>query len=194
MRGILVGLGGRSRSWYEVCRRNPSVELVGYVEISPERRQQAQERWGLDDSVLFESLEEAIRATEADFVVDVTPPAVHERVALTALEHGLHVLGEKPLSDDFEAAKRMVRAAQESGRVHMITQNYRFGAVPPNDPPASKRGDHRPAGGGHDRILSRLGPLAGNPLRDDALSSDHRYGDSPFRPDAVRLRPGADCR
>ena len=36
--GIMVGLGGRARNWLKVCRRNPDVTLVGYVDTVPEQR------------------------------------------------------------------------------------------------------------------------------------------------------------
>jgi predicted dehydrogenase len=60
--------------------------------------------------------------------MDVTPPAVHHQIAEKAFAHGLHVLGEKPLSDDYATAKRVVEAGAQAGVKHMITQNYRFGA------------------------------------------------------------------
>lgn len=130
MRGILVGLGGRAKSWLDVCRRNAEVELVGFVEVSPARRERVTAEWNLPKEHVFESLETALKAVEADFICDVTPPAAHESVALQAFDAGLHVLGEKPLSDTFAAARRMVAAAEKTGRVHVITQNYRFGRTP----------------------------------------------------------------
>lgn len=80
--------------------------------------------------MILAELKDALKAVKADLVVDVTPPAPHETVAMQSFEAGLHVLGEKPLSDDFAAAKRIVAAAEKLKRTHMITQNYRFGAVP----------------------------------------------------------------
>jgi len=130
MQAIVVGLGGRARSWVDVCRRNPEVELVGYVDNVPEQRTQMAEQLKLPQEQLFSSLGEAIQAVQADFVLDVTPPAAHEVVATKAFELGLHVIGEKPLSDDFAAAKRIVAAAEAAGRIHMVTQNYRFGRLP----------------------------------------------------------------
>ncbi|MBM3213452.1 Gfo/Idh/MocA family oxidoreductase [Candidatus Poribacteria bacterium] len=130
MRGIIVGVGGRARSWYDTCRRHRDVELVGYVEISPERRERVISEWGLPRDEVHDSLSNALKAAEADFVCDVTPPAAHERVALEAFDAGLHVIGEKPLSDTFEAAYRMVAAAERAGVTHVITQNYRFGRTP----------------------------------------------------------------
>ncbi|MBT7097929.1 Gfo/Idh/MocA family oxidoreductase, partial [Candidatus Poribacteria bacterium] len=126
MRGILVGLGGRARSWLQVCRRSDEAELVGYVEVSPERRAQAIEQWDIPADAVFDSLDAAAAALAADFALDITPPAAHEAVANAAFGAGLHLIGEKPLSDTFEAAKRMLAASENAGLTHVITQNYRF--------------------------------------------------------------------
>lgn len=130
MQGIIVGLGGRARSWIGVCERNPDVTLVGYVDISSEQLEQAAEQFELSDDQLFASIDEALQSVEADFALDVTPPAVHEFVATEAFDAGLHVIGEKPLSDSFDAAKRIVEKAESAGCTHMVTQNYRFGRQP----------------------------------------------------------------
>ena len=129
MRAIVVGLGGRARSWIQVCGRNADVELAGYVEPIEAQRQAMIEGLGLDPESVFPNLAEAA-AVEADFIIDVTPPKAHEAVAKQAFELGLGVLGEKPLSDDFAAAKRIVEASQAAGMTHMVTQNYRFNATP----------------------------------------------------------------
>ncbi len=130
MRVVLVGLGGRGRSWLQVCRRHADVEVVACVEPVPARREEAASRFGVPADRLFASLDEALATVQADFALDVTPPAAHEQVATKAFAAGLHVLQEKPLSDDFAAARRIVAAAEQAGRVHMVAQNYRFGPVP----------------------------------------------------------------
>jgi predicted dehydrogenase len=81
---------------------------------------------------LYATLDDALAAAggDADFVMDATPPAVHASVAMRAFAAGLHLLGEKPLSDDFAAARRMVEAGQRAGKRHMVTQNYRFKPQP----------------------------------------------------------------
>jgi len=106
------------------------VELVGFVEVSAARREKVLGDWNLPKDRVFDSVEAALKAVEADFICDVTPPAAHESVAMQAFDAGLHLIGEKPLSDTFEAARRMVSAAERAGRTHLITQNYRFGRTP----------------------------------------------------------------
>lgn len=130
LKGILVGLGGRGLHWLNNGQRHPDVEWVAYVEPFEGSRARAIERHSIAPEMIFNSLEEALGKVKADFVMDVTPPATHEAIASTAFAAGLHVIGEKPMSDDFEAAKRMVAAGKKAGVRHMITQNYRFGGQP----------------------------------------------------------------
>ncbi len=130
MKAIIVGLGGRGAGWLKDCRENPDVEVVACVEPGENNKKRAIGELGVKKEQLYDDLSAAIKATKADFIVDVTPPAVHERVAMTAFENKLHVLGEKPLSDDYAAAKRVVAAGKRAGVKHMITQNYRFAGLP----------------------------------------------------------------
>ncbi len=77
MKAILVGLGGRSRHWQAACEAHPEVELVAYVEPSEKNKKRAIEERGVPANLIFDDLGDAA-SIEADFVVDVTPPAVHE--------------------------------------------------------------------------------------------------------------------
>jgi predicted dehydrogenase len=130
LKGILVGLGGRGQHWYNAVRSHPDTEYVAYVEPVEENRSRAVKRWSLPADQVFRSLEEAVGTVQADFVMDVTPPHVHAAVASAAFKAGLHLIGEKPISDDYRAAQQMVAEGRAAGRRHMITQNYRFGAQP----------------------------------------------------------------
>lgn len=130
MKAILVGLGGRGRHWLRDCRRHPDVEIVAYVEPAVQNREHVKREFGLSESQIFSDLSDVTRSIEADFVVDATPPSVHEQVAMVAFEAGLHVLGEKPLSDDYSAAQRLVSAGKAYGVKHMVAQNYRFNPLP----------------------------------------------------------------
>ena len=130
MKGILVGVGGRAHSWVDTINNNPEAELVAFVEPVERNRERAKEKYGLKDDQFFERIEDVLDAVQADFAVDVTPPAAHEAVATTALAGGLHVLEEKPMSDDFAAARRIVAAAEKAGKTHMVTQNYRYSSQP----------------------------------------------------------------
>ncbi|PQV64719.1 putative dehydrogenase [Abditibacterium utsteinense] len=130
MKAILTGLGGRGLHWLQAMRDRDDVEFVAFVEPFEASIARAVDEYQVPRELIFSSLDEAIENTRADFVLDVTPPAVHHEIALKAFDAGLHVIGEKPLSDDFETAKKVAAAGTAAGMTHMITQNYRFGAQP----------------------------------------------------------------
>jgi predicted dehydrogenase len=130
MKVIVAGLGGQGRGWTKRVRNHPDCELVACVEPVEEMRQRAVEQVELAPEIIHPTLEDALSAVSADFVLDVTPPAIHREVAEKAFAAGLHVLGEKPLSDDFTVAKQIVEAGEKAGLKHMLTQNYRFSAFP----------------------------------------------------------------
>lgn len=126
LRVVQVGLGGFGSRWLEIVHGAPDVALAAVVDASAAARGAALERVG--DVPAFASVEEAIAAVQADAVLIVAPPVAHEPVALAALRAGWHVLSEKPLADDMAAAARLVVAAERSGRVFMVSQDYRWSA------------------------------------------------------------------
>lgn len=129
-RAIITGLGGRGLHWIRAARQHDNCEIVAYVEPFEPNRLRAIEKAEVPADKIFETLEKAAIETEADFVIDVTPPAAHRTIAETAFAAGLHVFGEKPLSDNFDDAAQVVEAGRIACRKHMITQNYRFGGQP----------------------------------------------------------------
>ena len=125
MNVILVGAGGMGRTWAKNMIANPDTEIVAWVDVQPGQVERSNAELGTTFPA-FTSLSEAILATEADFVVDVSIPEAHEEVTITALEAGLPVLGEKPMSTSMESARRMVAAADRAGKLYMVSQSRRY--------------------------------------------------------------------
>ena len=127
---IQVGLGAWGASWAQVIQSSPHAELAAIVDLDESARHDVAEGLGLARSRTAASLSEALESVQADSVLVVVPPPVHEAVAVEALEAGLHCLIEKPLADSLEAAQRIVGAAEAAGRIAMTSQNYRFKRAP----------------------------------------------------------------
>lgn len=123
---VLVGCGGMANAWMTNAQATPGIKLVGLVDINRAAAEAMAAKYNLPASVVFNTQEEAIKATGADACFDVTIPAAHDKVVLTALKHGCHVLGEKPMSDSMEKAREMVQAAKTAGKLYAVTQNYRY--------------------------------------------------------------------
>ena len=61
---------------------------------------------------------------DIDAVVIASPQSTHMDIALAAFQTGKAVFCEKPLADDLAAARKMVDAAEASGRANMTGFNY----------------------------------------------------------------------
>ncbi len=81
----------------------PGVELAGVVRGRP-----AEVVAGVP---VFTSLPEALERLRPDLAVVATPHHLHAQQAELCLEHGCHVLVEKPLSLEVEVAERLVELA-----------------------------------------------------------------------------------
>ncbi len=125
MNAILVGAGGMGRSWAKNLAVNPETEVVAWVDVMPGQVERANAELGTSYPAFF-SLQQAIDEVNADFVVDVSVPEAHESVTVCALEAGLPVLGEKPMSTSMESARRMVAASERAGKVYMVSQSRRY--------------------------------------------------------------------
>lgn len=126
MKIIQIGIGGMGNTWLNAVLSSSEVEYAGFVEINDSIARTQAERYGLDTSLIFHSLEEALAAVSADGVLDITPPQFHKQVSITALEAGIPVLSEKPLADTLDSAREIVRKANATGVLHMVAQNRRY--------------------------------------------------------------------
>ena len=123
---IQAGMGGMGNVWLRTVLDSPEVEFAGFVEIDEDIAAKQVAAHGLDGDKIFKSLAEALDSVKADGVIDVTPPQFHRENSLTALEAGIPVLSEKPLANSRPAALAIVEKANQTGVLHMVTQNYRY--------------------------------------------------------------------
>ena len=59
-----------------------------------------------------------------DFVSIITPNNLHHPVAISALDHGFHVLCEKPMTTTLKEAKDLEQKVSESKKLFCLTHNY----------------------------------------------------------------------
>ena len=67
---------------------------------------------------------EAKRTDRIDFLVIVTPNASHYAIARLALEHGFHVMCDKPLATSLEQAQELAALAKKNRRLFAVTYTY----------------------------------------------------------------------
>jgi predicted dehydrogenase len=104
--------------------RLAGARLAGVATSSPERSRAAAERLGAERA--FATPEELATADTIDVVHICTPNNLHAPLAELALEHGKHVVCEKPLAIGAGTAERLVAAAAAAGKVATVPFVYRF--------------------------------------------------------------------
>ena len=131
LRLIQIGLGPHGRGWARNVLPNvPEVEVVAYVDKDPYALDALREQAGVPSDRCFESLKEAVAATQPEAALNTTALPAHVPVTLAALEEGLHVMVEKPFAPTLAEAQRVVEEARVRDLVVMVSQNYRFFPAP----------------------------------------------------------------
>ncbi|HET9344598.1 MAG TPA: Gfo/Idh/MocA family oxidoreductase [Candidatus Limnocylindrales bacterium] len=129
LRVVQAGMGGWGRGWMEILNAVSGVEAVALVDPSPSARE-AITSLGVSRSAVFATLGEAISARNPDAALVTSGVEAHAGIALEALSADLHVLVEKPFASTVEEAVEVVDAAERTGRIVMISQNYRHHPAP----------------------------------------------------------------
>ena len=94
------------------------------MEPDPARAAIARDR--LPAAGVYPSLAAMLAAAEVDFVDICTPPCSHPGLVLEALQAGLHVICEKPLTTSTEPLHDIRRAAEQAGRVVFTVNNWKY--------------------------------------------------------------------
>ncbi|MEI9892425.1 MAG: Gfo/Idh/MocA family oxidoreductase [Chthoniobacter sp.] len=108
------------------------IELTaGAFSADPEKSRASGADFFLDPARVYGSFEELVTKEAAlpadqriDFVAIVTPNHVHFPAAKAALEHGFHVLSDKPATFDLAEARALAALVKKTGLLYGLTHNY----------------------------------------------------------------------
>ena len=117
----VIGAGGLGQHHVRILGELPGATMVGFHEARPER---AAEIASTLKARSFASLDELLDAVDA--VTIVVPTPAHFEVAKRALERGVHVLIEKPITATIEQADELLDLAKEKGALVQIGHVERF--------------------------------------------------------------------
>ena len=110
------------------ARMDDRFELVaGALSSTPEKSRESGEALGLAriyDDFRQMAQREARRKDGIEAVSIVTPNHVHYAAAREFLKRGIHVICDKPLTSTLADAKKLVKAAEESDALFILTHNY----------------------------------------------------------------------
>ena len=137
-RKIRMGMVGGGREAFIGAVHRMAAGLDGLIELvcgafssDPERSRISGSDLFLPPERCYGSFSELFAAEKAlpaeermDFVSIVTPNHLHYPVAKEALEHGFHVICDKPMTLDLEEARRLAALVESTGLVFGLTHNY----------------------------------------------------------------------
>jgi len=129
LKGAIAGFGFISGKGHQPAYQGrQDVEIVAVADVCPARLQAA--RAALPEARLYPDYKSLLAGEPSlDFIDVSTPPNAHAEIALAALERGVHVLCEKPLTRTVAEAKLLVDAARKHRRVVFPAHNYKHAPV-----------------------------------------------------------------
>jgi predicted dehydrogenase len=122
----VIGCGYWGLNHVRVFNELPDVEVVGVCDTCADRRLMAHRRFPQIDTYAF--AEKLIGKTYLDAVVIATPATLHYELVKCALEHGKHVLVEKPITTQTAQALELAEIAQAYNRVLLVGHTFLFNA------------------------------------------------------------------
>ncbi|MBE6728484.1 MAG: Gfo/Idh/MocA family oxidoreductase [Ruminococcaceae bacterium] len=116
----LVGTGGISGAHIPAWKSMENVELVALCDIRPEQMEKYPEQRHYTD------FDEMLENEKLDILDICLPTYLHAECAIKALNKGINVLCEKPISLEIEDIDRVYAAAEKNNVKFMVAQVIRF--------------------------------------------------------------------
>ena len=133
-RKLRAGIVGGGQGSFIGAVHHIAVELDGQAEVvagamstDAQRAEASARAWYLKRS--YKSFEEMAKAEASlpdgiDFVMVTVPNHLHYPVARTFLEHGIHVVCDKPMAFNLEEARALVELVEQKKLIFALTHNY----------------------------------------------------------------------
>jgi predicted dehydrogenase len=128
MKKLNVAIIGQGRSGRDIHGRyfhtdRERFQVVAVVDALEDRRKRAAEEYGCDT---YETYQELFSRTDIDLVVNSSFSYMHAPITIDLLNHGFHVLTEKPCARTPEDVQAMMDAGKKNNRMFAIFQQSRF--------------------------------------------------------------------
>lgn len=118
----IIGYGGMALYHHLNVEKPDNVVFTSAFDIAEERLLKAKEN-GLE---VYSDLKDFLKLSGVDIVLVSTPNSTHFSLAMAAIEHGKHVILEKPATMNSSEFEKLVCAAKEHNVVITTHQNRRM--------------------------------------------------------------------
>jgi predicted dehydrogenase len=126
VRLALIGFGYWGPNYARVLNDLPDVELTVVCDQRPDRLSLVRQRYRA--VATCEHLDDLFERDDVDGVVIATPASTHAELVRATLQHGRHVLVEKPMALDADACTMLCDLAEATGRVLMVGYTFLYNA------------------------------------------------------------------
>lgn len=113
----IIGAGWIAEAHIDMYKRMPDVDIVAVADLVPGKAEALCQRYGVEGVHYYLSGHEMLEAEQLDAVSVCTYNCQHAPCAIDALEHGCHVLLEKPFTVTLDEAVEVMRAEKKSGKI-----------------------------------------------------------------------------
>ena len=123
----IIGCGGIANGKHmPALAAVKQCEMVAFCDIIVSRAEEAAKKFGTPDAKVYEDYKELLKDESIDVVHVCTPNRSHSFITVDALEAGKHVMCEKPMAINSVEAKKMLDAAERTGKKLTIGYQNRF--------------------------------------------------------------------
>ena len=123
----IIGCGGIA-NWKHMpsLAKLEDCKMVAFCDIVIEKAEKAAAKFGDENAKVYEDYRELLKDESIDVVHICTPNRSHSFITVDALEAGKHVMCEKPMAINSTEAKKMLDAAERTGKLLTIGYQNRF--------------------------------------------------------------------
>jgi predicted dehydrogenase len=123
----VIGAQFGARVHVPALRKVPGVQVVALCGSDIQRTRQVAGPLSIPGA--YDNYRDLLASGDIDAVTIAAPPYLHHNMVLTACEHGIHILCEKPIARNAAEARDMVRMARETGVAHAVAYMRRYEPV-----------------------------------------------------------------
>lgn len=120
----VIGAGAIGLNHIDSFQKHPDAKVVAVAEVSPERGQEAVDKFNVPE--LVTDYKTLLAREDIDVVSIALPNYLHAPVGLEALQAGKNVMIDKPIATNAADAQKLVEEAQKQGTLLMVGQNQRM--------------------------------------------------------------------
>lgn len=134
----IIGFGGLGKCHFrytaDLMSKVEDIELVALCDVEKDAfKKQTNINISSDETELdlskynlYTDAEELMKKEKLDFIISVVPTFLHDKIAIMAMEKGIHVFSEKPIAITVEKAQNMIDCAKKNNVKLMIGQCLRY--------------------------------------------------------------------